>query len=223
MAQVKVAAFSLSLDGFGAGPAQDRENPLGVRGEELHGWMCKTRMFQRMLGKSGGTTDVDNDFAEKSMENTGAWIMGRNMFGPIRGPWPDESWKGWWGDNPPYHVPVYVLTHYTRAPVTMAGRTTFYFVTEGIEAALDQARKTAGEMDIRIGGGVSVIRQYLQARLVDELHLAISPVLLGSGENLFSGLNVPALGLVCSEHTAGADALHVILKKTDRAGENTHP
>lgn len=216
MGKVRVSAFSLSLDGFGAGPAQDLNNPLGVRGEELHSWMVKTRMFQQMLGKSGGTTDVDNEFAEKSMENIGAWIMGRNMFGPIRGPWPDESWKGWWGDNPPYHVPVYVLTHHARSPVKMAGGTTFYFVT-GIEAALKEARKTAEDKDIRIGGGVSVIRQYLQARLVDEMHLAISPVLLGSGENLFAGINLPELGLACSEHTPGTDALHITVKKSHRA------
>ncbi|MGH7254356.1 MAG: dihydrofolate reductase family protein, partial [Nitrospirales bacterium] len=194
----------------------DVKNPLGVRGAELHKWMYKTRMFQTMFGKGGGTTDVDNDFAEQSLENTGAWIMGRNMFGPIRGPWSDESWKGWWGDNPPYHVPVYALTHHARSPITMAGGTTFYFVTGGIEAALTEARKMAGDKDIRIGGGVSVIRQYLRARLVDEINLAISPVLLGSGEHLFSGLNLPDLGFTCSEHTAGADALHVILKKSHR-------
>lgn len=217
MGKVKISAFSLSLDGFGAGPAQSLDDPLGVGGEELHKWMLKTRMFKQMLGKGGGTTDVDNEFAEQSMENVGAWIMGRNMFGPIRGPWPDESWTGWWGDDPPYHVPVYVLTHHARAPVTMAGGTTFYFVTEGIEAALRQARNTAGDKDIRIGGGVSVVRQYLQARLVDELHLAISPVLLGSGEHLFSGINLPELGFACSAHRAGADALHVMLRQSHRA------
>ena len=213
MSQVKVSALTVSLDGFGAGPGQDLKNPLGIRGTELHQWMLKTRMFQKMFRKGGGTTDVDNDFAEKSMENIGAWIMGRNMFAPIRGAWQDESWKGWWGDNPPYHCPVYVLTHYARPPLKMQGGTTFYFITDGIESALKQARDAAQGRDIRIGGGASVIRQYLKARLVDEMHLAISPVLLGAGENLFSGINLPDLGFVCSEHVAGADALHVTLKK----------
>jgi dihydrofolate reductase len=210
--KIKVAGFSVSIDGYGAGPSQDIDHPLGIRGMELHRWMLKTRMFQKMLGKGGGTTDVDNDFAERSVENVGAWIMGRNMFGPVRGPWPDESWKGWWGDNPPYHCPVYVLTHHARSPIKMAGGTTFYFVTEGIESALKQARQAPGGKGIRIGGGVSVIRQYLQARSVDEMHLAIAPVLLGSGENLFSGIDLPELGFSCSEHVAGADALHVVLK-----------
>jgi dihydrofolate reductase len=209
--KVRVAAFTISIDGFGAGPSQDINHPLGIRGHELHAWMVKTKMFQRMLGKKGGTTDIDNDFAEKSMRNVGAWIMGRNMFGPVRGPWPDESWKGWWGDEPPYHVPVYVLTHHARAPIQMKGGTTFHFVTDGIQSALRRANETAEGGDIRIGGGVSVIRQYLQAGLVDEMHLAISPVLLGSGEHLFSGINLPELGFVCSEQMAGADALHVIV------------
>jgi dihydrofolate reductase len=187
MGKIRVSAFTVSLDGFGAGPSQELKNPLGIRGTELHKWMRKTRMFQKMFGNEGGTTDVDNDFAEKSMENAGAWIMGRNMFAPVRGPWPDESWKGWWGDNPPYHVPVYVLTHHARPPLKMEGGTTFYFVTEGIEAALQQAEEAAGGKDIRI--------------------------VLGAGENLFSGIDWPKLGYVCSEHTAGADALHVTLKR----------
>jgi dihydrofolate reductase len=212
MGKVKVAGFTVSLDGFGAGPRQDKSNPLGVRGEELHAWMRKTRMFHQMLGGTGGTTDVDNDFAEKSMQNVGAWIMGRNMFAPGRGPW-DESWKGWWGPNPPYHVPVYVLTHHARPPLKMEGDTTFFFVTDGIESAMRQAKQAAGAKDIRIGGGVSTVRQYLKAGSIDELHLAVSPVLLGEGENLFAGMNLPALGLVSSEHVAGADALHVILRK----------
>ena len=213
MSKVRVSAFTVSLDGFGAGPAQDKNHPLGIRGTELHTWMRKTKMFQNMFGKEGGTTDVDNDFAEKSMENVGAWIMGRNMFAPTRGPWLDESWKGWWGDNPPYHCPVYVLTHHARPPLKMEGGTTFYFVTEGPESALKQARDAAQGKDIRIGGGVSVIQQYLKAGLIDEMHLVVSPVLLGRGENLFSGVDLPQLGFVCSGHIATADALHVILRK----------
>ena len=211
--KVRVAAFTISIDGFGAGPSQDINHPLGIRGHELHTWMLKTRMFKRMFGQEGGTTDIDNDFAEKSMRNVGAWIMGRNMFGPIRGPWPDDAWKGWWGDEPPYHVPVYVLTHHARPPIQMKGGTTFHFVTDGIESALQRANETAEGRDIRIGGGVSVIRQYLQARLVDEMHLAVSPVLLGSGEHLFSGIDLPDLGFVCSEKTATVDALHVIVRR----------
>ncbi len=172
MSKVKVAAYSVSIDGFGAGPNQSRENPLGDRGEELHEWMFPTRMFQKMMGKEDGTEGTDNDFAEKSFENIGAWIMGRNMFGPIRGPWPDDEWKGWWGEKPPYHVPVFVLTHYEREPVTMKGGTTFHFITNGIESALEKAKKAANGKDIRIGGGASTIRQFLQAGLIDEIHLA---------------------------------------------------
>ena len=217
MSKVRVAAFSISIDGFGAGPNQDINNPVGVRGHELHNWMFKTDVIQKMLfGNESGTKDLDNDFAEKSFQNIGAWIMGRNMFGPLRGPWPDESWKGWWGPNPPYHTPVFVLTHNPRNPIKMEGGTTFYFVTEGIVSALNQAKEAAKNKDIRIGGGVSVIRQYLQAGLIDELHLVISPVLLGTGENLFAGINMPELGFSCTEHISSHSATHLIFKKESK-------
>jgi dihydrofolate reductase len=218
MSKLRVNAFSISLDGYGAGPDQSMENPLGVGGESLHNWFVDTRTFLRMssahdtAGESG-RTGLDDDFAIRSFENLGAWIMGRNMFGPVRGPWPDESWKGWWGANPPYHVPVFVLTHHARAPITMDGGTTFHFVTGGIQAALEQARAAAGAKDIRIGGGVATIRQYLAAGLIDELHLTISPVLLGRGEHLFAGVNTLALGYRCSEHVSSERATHVVLTK----------
>jgi dihydrofolate reductase len=211
MGKVRASAFSVSLDGFGAGPNQDLQHPLGVGGGELTTWLFKTRMFQEMIGHDGGTTDIHDHFARKSMENLGAWIMGRNMFGPVRGRWPDHSWKGWWGDNPPYHVPVFVLTHHPRPSVEMEGGTVFHFVTDGIEAALERATEVAGGKDVRIGGGVSVIRQYLQAGLLDELRLALSPVLLGAGENLFSGLDLPGLGFGCVESVAGPNATHVTI------------
>jgi dihydrofolate reductase len=209
MGKVRASAFSVSLDGFGAAPNQDLQHPFGVGGMALPNWLLKTRMFHEMIGQEGGTTDTDDQFARKSMENVGAWIMGRNMFGPIRGQWPDHSWKGWWGDNPPYHVPVFVLTHHARPPIEMEGGTVFHFVTDGIEAALQRATAIAGGKDVRIGGGVSVVRQYLQAGLLDELHLAVSPVLLGRGENLFAGLDLPALGFVCAESVPGPNATHV--------------
>jgi dihydrofolate reductase len=209
MGKVRASAFSVSLDGFGAGPSQDLQHPLGIGGGELTTWLFKTRTFQEMIGGEEGTTDIDDHFARKSMENLGAWIMGRNMFGPIRGQWPDHSWKGWWGDNPPYHVPVFVLTHHPRPSVEMEGDTVFHFVTDGIEAALERAIAVAGGRDIRIGGGVSVIRQYLRAGLLDELHLAVSPVLLGAGENLFSGLDLRRLGFVCVDSVPGPNATHV--------------
>ena len=215
MSKVKVAAFSVSLDGFGAGPNQSKEEPLGKRGEELHEWMYPTKMFQKMMGKEGGTEGTDNAFAEKSFENIGPWIMGRNMFGPIRGPWPDDKWKGWWGDNPPYHAPVFVLTHHERGPVAMKGGTTFHFVTDGIESALEKAKNAANGKDIRIGGGTSTIRQFLQAGLIDEMHLAISPVFLGSGEHLFSGIDLPQLGFTDTQVTYGEKATHIILKKSE--------
>jgi dihydrofolate reductase len=202
------------LDGFGAGPLQDRENPLGVRGLELHAWFMKTAAFRKMHGLADGSHGVDNEFAARSFENVGAWILGRNMFGPIRGPWKDDSWKGWWGDEPPYHVPVFVLTHHARAPLSMKGNTTFYFVTEGPEAALTQAKDAAKGQDVRIGGGVSTIRQYLTAGQVDEVHLAFSPVLLGEGENLFAGLHLPKLGFNTVRTTPGEEATHVILTRT---------
>jgi dihydrofolate reductase len=214
MSKVKVGAFSVSLDGFGAGPMQDRENPLGVRGFELHAWFQKTAVFHNMHHLADGSQGVDNDFAARSFQNVGAWILGRNMFGPIRGPWKDDSWKGWWGDEPPYHVPVFVLTHHARAPLSMKGGTTFYFVTEGPGAALEQAKDAAKSQDVRIGGGVSTIRQYLTAGQVDEVHLAFSPVLLGEGENLFAGIHLPKLGFKPVQTTAGEAATHVILKRT---------
>jgi len=213
MSKVRVAAFSISIDGFGAGPRQDLQNPLGVRGTELHGWFFPTEVFKQMQGASGGSTGVDNDVAAQSFENVGAWILGRNMFGPVRGPWQDDSWKGWWGDNPPYHTPVFVLTHHKRAPLVMAGGTTFYFVTEGMESALKQAKEAAKGKDVRIGGGVSVIRQYLSAGQIDEMHLAVSPVLLGEGEHLFSGINLHQLGFAAVRTVPGENATHVFVKK----------
>jgi dihydrofolate reductase len=213
MSKVKVSAFSVSLDGFGAGPRQDLENPLGVRGMELHAWFLKTAAFHNMHRSTGGSQGVDNDFAAESFKNVGAWILGRNMFGPIRGPWEDDSWKGWWGDEPPYHVPVFVLTHHTRAPLSMQGNTTFYFVTDGAEAALKQAKDAAQGQDVRIGGGVSTVRQYLMAGQIDEVHLAFSPVLLGEGESLFAGIHMPKLGFKPVQTTAGEEATHVILQR----------
>jgi dihydrofolate reductase len=213
MPQVRVNCFTLSLDGYGAGPNQDLKNPLGVGGPELMDWFLQTRLWRKMHGEKDGETGVDNKFAEKGFEGIGAWILGRNMFGPIRGPWLDDSWKGWWGDEPPYHVPVFVLTHHPRAPLKMKGGTEFRFVTEGIHAALDQAKAAAGGRDVRLGGGVSAIRQYLQAGLIDELHLVMRPVLLGSGEQLLNGINLRALGYECAEHVAGERATHVLLRK----------
>ena len=214
MSKLRVNAFTLSLDGFGAGPDQDLSHPLGVGGEALHKWAIGTRTFRKMLfGEDGGTTDTDEAFAARSFENIGAWILGRNMFGPIRGEWPDENWKGWWGDNPPYHVPVFVLTHHKRASITMEGGTIFHFVTGGIHAALEQAKVAADGKDVRVGGGVATIRQYLQEKLIDEMHLAISPVLLGTGENLFGGLDMLKLGYQCTEQVATPLATHVVIKR----------
>jgi dihydrofolate reductase len=213
MSKLRINCFAISLDGFGAGPNQDVNNPLGVGGTALHQWFYPTRTFQKMFGKDDGTTGVDNDFAEQGMSGIGAWILGRNMFGPIRGVWPDDKWKGWWGDNPPYHTPVFVLTHHPRPPITMAGGTTFHFVTDGIQAALQRAKDAAGGQDVRLGGGPATIRQYLQAGLVDHIHLAISPVLLGSGENLLAGINLVELGYKVSKHVASPAALHVVFKK----------
>ena len=213
MSKVRVAAFSVSLDGFGAGPLQDLNNPLGVRGFELHGWLQATEVFRKMHGQSGGAQGMDNDFVIQSFENIGAWILGRNMFGPVRGPWDGDSWKGWWGDNPPYHVPVFVLTHHARSPLTMEGGTTFHFVTDGPEAALERAKEAAQGKDVRIGGGVSVIRQYLMAEQIDEMHLAVSPVLLGEGEHLFSGINLSRLGFIALRTVSGENATHVLIGK----------
>jgi dihydrofolate reductase len=210
MSRLRVNCFTISLDGYGAGPNQSADNPLGVGGVGLHEWMVGTRTFKRMYGQDGGDTGVDDAFTARGMENVGAWILGRNMFGPVRGPWPDDSWKGWWGDTPPYHVPVFVLTHHARPSFTMDGGTTFHFVTDGIEAALQRARDAAGSRDVRLGGGVSTIRQYLQAGLVDEMHVDISPVMLGSGEHLFTGLNLPAMGYDRAESTSTPKAMHFV-------------
>jgi dihydrofolate reductase len=215
MSKVRVAAFSISLDGFGAGPRQDLDNPLGVRGFELHRWFLDTEEFKKMHGQSGGAKGIDNDFALQSFENVGAWILGRNMFGPVRGPWKDDSWKGWWGDNPPYHVPVFVLTHHARPDLTMEGGTTFHFVTDGPEAALKRAKEAANGKDVRIGGGVSVLRQYLAASQIDEMHLAMSPVLLGEGEHLFSGINISDVGYTPLKTVVGENATHILIGKRE--------
>jgi dihydrofolate reductase len=213
MSKLRVHCFAVSLDGFGAGPDQSLDNPLGVGGVGLHEWFFPTRTFKQMQGEDGGTTGVDNDFAERGMDGIGAWILGRNMFGPVRGAWTDDQWKGWWGDDPPYHVPVFVLTHYPRAPIQMAGGTTFHFVTDGIHAALKRAWEAAGELDVRIGGGPATIRQYLQAGLIDELHLAVSPVILGSGESLLAGIDLLKLGYKVGESVTTPAALHITLAK----------
>jgi dihydrofolate reductase len=213
MTKLRVNAFAVSIDGYGAGPDQNLENPLGVGGERLFEWFFPTRTFKNHLGQEGGTTGPDDEIAARGFDNLGAWIMGRNMFGPVRGPWPDESWKGWWGDNPPYHVPVFVLTHHAREPLAMAGGTIFHFVTGGIYAALEEARDAAKGKDIRIGGGAATIRQYLKAGLIDSLHLAISPVLLGSGETLLAGIDMVKLGYRCTQHTATEMTTHVVLTK----------
>ncbi len=234
MSKVKVAGFSISLDGYGAGPHQDLQNPLGLRGMELHQWVFKTEFFQKMHGQGGpvdaqndvvsradpessvptaGLRDTNNEFAEKAAANVGAWILGRNMFGPIRGAWPNDEWKGWWGENPPYHVPVFVLTHHARPPLEMEGGTTFHFVTDGIESALKQAKAAAGDKDIRIGGGTATVRQYLKAGLIDQMHLAVAPVILGEGENLFQGLNLIEMGFSVTSYTPTENAAHIILDK----------
>ena len=214
MSKLRVHGFSISLDGFGAGPNQDLANPLGVGGRAVHTWFFPTRTFQQMIGNPEGTTGVDEDFAQRGFRGIGASILGRNMFGPVRGDWLDESWKGWWGDNPPYHTPVFVLTHHARPSLAMAGGTTFHFVTEGIAVALQRAREAAGGQDVRLGGGVATIREYLRAGLIDELHLAISPVLLGSGEHLLAGIDLPRLGYRCTEHVTSPQAMHVVLTKS---------
>ena len=213
VSRVCVRSFALSIDGYGAGPRQDLQNPIGVRGLELMEWFFQTRAWRRMHGDEGGETGVDDSLAEQGFEGIGAWIIGRNMFGPVRGPWPDESWKGWWGDEPPYHTPVFVLTHHPRSTLDMAGGTEFHFITEGIHAALEQARLAAGGRDVRVGGGVSTIRQYLQAGLIDELHLAMRPVLLGSGEPLLQDLDLRALGYECTKSIAGERATHLFLSR----------
>ncbi len=217
MAKLRVASFAVSLDGYGAGPQQSLEHPLGLRGPELMEFFFHTRLWQRMRGQDGGETGVDNDFAERGFAGVGAWILGRNMFGPVRGPWPNEDWKGWWGDEPPYHTPVFVLSHHPRAPLAMAGGTEFHFVSDGIEVALERAKAAAGGRDVRLGGGVATVRQYLRAGLIDELHLALRPVLLGAGENLFDELDLCALGYECTQSVAGERATHVILGRSGAA------
>lgn len=213
MSKLRVHSFSISLDGYGAGPDQTREEPLGRNGESLHDWLIPTRTFQTIVGKTGGTTGPDDDFAARGFENLGAWIMGRNMFGPIRGPWPDETWRGWWGRNPPYHVPVFVLTHHPRPPLEMEGGTVFHFVTDGFESALARARHAAGARDIRVGGGVATIRQSLEARLIDEMHLAVSPILLGSGEALLTDIDLRSLGYEITQHVPTEKATHVVISR----------
>lgn len=213
MSKLRVHCFGVSVDGFAAGPHQDIKNPLGVGGPQLFQWFFPTRVFQKMHGKGDGTTGIDNDFAERGLDRIGSWILGRNMFGPIRGAWPDDEWKGWWGDNPPYHTSVFVLTHHPRESIRMNGGTTFHFVTEGIHAALQRAREAADGMDVRLGGGPATVRQYVQAGLVDRLHLAVSPVILGSGESLFAGIDLLKLGYKCSEHVISPAAMHVVLAK----------
>lgn len=213
MARLCVRSFSISLDGYGAGPDQDLKNPLGVGGMALHQWFFATQTFQRINGKEGGATGVDDDFAARGFENVGAWIIGRNMFGPIRGPWSDDNWKGWWGDTPPYHTPVFVLTHHARESIEMKGGTTFHFVTDGIHAALERAMEAAKGKDVRLGGGVNTIRQYLRAGIIDEMHLAMSPVLLGEGENLLEGIDAAKLGYQCTEHVATPAAMHFVIAR----------
>ena len=213
MSKLRVLCFAMSLDGYSAGPDQDLQNPLGVRGPELMEWYLVTRAWRSMHDQGEGETGVDNRMAEESFDNIGAWILGRNMFGPVRGPWPDESWRGWWGEEPPYHVPAFVLTHHARRPLEMKGGTVFHFVTGGIHEALERARAAAGAKDVRLGGGVSTVRQYLQARLIDEMILAVRPVLLGTGESLMQGLDLRALGYACAESITGERATHMVVRK----------
>jgi dihydrofolate reductase len=212
--RVRVESFTISLDGFGAGPDQCLDNPLGVGGSKLHGWLFGTRTIQKTLfGNDGGATGTDDDFAARGFRNVGAWVLGRNMFGPIRGPWPDDSWKGWWGDDPPYHCPVFVLTHHPREPIEMKGGTVFHFVSEGLSEAMQRARAAAASKDVRVGGGVATIQQCLSAGLIDEMHVAISPVLLGAGERLFAGVDMVRLGYECVEHASTPSAMHVVFRK----------
>ena len=213
MSRLRLCSFGMSIDGFSAGTSQDLQNPLGVRGPEIMEWFFHTRTFRSMHGLEGGETGIDDGLAKDGLAGFGAWILGRNMFGPVRGPWPDESWKGWWGDEPPYHVPSFVLTHHARPTLHMAGGTVFHFVTGGIRAALEQAQAVAGDRDIRLGGGVATVRQYLQARLIDDMHIALRPVLLGAGEPLFQGIDLRALGYTCTRSVAGERATHLFLEK----------
>jgi dihydrofolate reductase len=222
MSKLRVSAFGISIDGYGAGPGQELAHPMGRGGLALHQWVLGTKTFQEMagdfagslIGDTVGRKGIDDDFAARGFANLGAWIMGRNMFAPSRGPWSDDGWKGWWGENPPYHVPVFVLTHHARAPLTMQGGTTFHFVTEGIEAALDRAKEAARGKDVRLGGGVATVRQYLAAGLIDEIHLAVAPALLGQGEHLLAGIDTVSLGYKCTEHASTDKATHVVLTKS---------
>ena len=213
MTRFRVNAFGISMDGFGAGAEQSLDNPMGVGGLAMHGWAFETKTFRAMHGGEGGSTGVDEEFAARSFENVGAWILGRNMFGPVRGSWGNESWKGWWGDEPPYHVPVFVLTHYPRPPLEMKGGTTFYFVTEGIEEAAKSAAAAAGGKDVRIGGGVSTVQQYLRAGVIDEMHLVVSPVLLGAGEKFFGNLDLVKAGFRVTQHVMSERVMHVVMEK----------
>jgi len=214
MSRLRVHSFAVSLDGYGAGPNQDLDNPLGVGGAALHEWAFGTRTFRQMVGQDGGATGVDDGFFARGFENIGAWIIGRNMFGPVRGPWPGNDWKGWWGDNPPFHAPAFVLTNYPRASIKLSGGTTFHFVTDGIDAALERAVDAANGRDVRLGGGVATIRQYLRAGLIDGMHLALAPILLGSGESLLQGIDAPKLGYRCAEHVSTPNATHFVLTKS---------
>ncbi len=216
MPKLKVNGFAVSIDGYGAGPDQSLENPLGVGGRALHEWAFATRTFHQMFGTEGGSTGVDDDFVARGFAGVGAWILGRNMFGPVRGPWPDDNWRGWWGADPPYHTPVFVLTHHPRASIGMVGGTTFHFVSDGIHAALERAKDAAQGLDVRLGGGVAAIRQYLRAGLIDEMHLALAPTLLGSGEALLAGIDLQALGYACTQHVGAPNAMHVVLTKQNR-------
>ncbi len=215
MGKLRVPIFGISIDGFGAGPGQDSDNPYGVGGRKVHEWYKATRTFRNMAGdaSNAGTTGIDDDLAARSDQNIGAWMMGRNMFGPLRGPWPNEDWKGWWGSNPPFHVPVFVLTHFARPSIEMEGGTTFHFVTDGIEAALKRARAAAGDRDVRLGGGVTTVREYLRAGLVDELHLAIAPVLLGSGEHLLKDIDLTRSGYRSVEYFPSQSVAHMFIRK----------
>lgn len=223
MSKLRVHNFSISLDGYGAGSHQSRENPLGVGGEELHDWVIATRTWRKMHGEKGGARGIDDEFMARGTVNIGAWIMGRNMFGPVKGPWPDESWKGWWGADPPFRAPVFVLTHHAREPIAMEEGTTFYFVTDGIHAALKRAGEAANGKDVLVGGGVATIRQYLQSKLIDEMHLAVVPILLGSGEHLFADLDLPTLGYHSREHVPTKSVTHVVLEKRLISGATRKP
>jgi dihydrofolate reductase len=208
--KVCVRGFAVSTDGFGAGPEQGLEYPLGKGGRELHNWFYPTRAFRAMIGQDGGT---DDPFADAAMKGFGAFILGRNMFGPAGDNWGGPDWKGWWGDNPPYHAPTFILTHHARPSIEMEGGTTFHFVTEGIEAALALARAAAGDLNVKIGGGVSTVRQYLVARAIDEMHLAMAPTFLGSGESLFEGIDLPSLGYRVTEVMPTELATHLVITR----------